>query len=163
MIIIYKKKKLICSWYNYSLSKLPTISYVIQILICTYIFSKATIMNACTNTRTYLSVSLSFPPKEEHRQCRVCLPAWSRPFLTHNMDLFFLLHILYSVWLLTTDIIVLCMFHHTNNQIKYCIVRGYLHGWCLCLGYMCVRRQYYIYGESDLLWMNIVFHVTVLL
>ena len=54
----------------------------------TYIFSKATIMNACTNTRTYLSVSLSFPPKEKHRQCRVCLPAWSRPFLTHNMDLF---------------------------------------------------------------------------
>ena len=129
----------------------------------TYIFSKATIMNACTNTRTYLSVSLSFPPKEKHRQRRVCLPAWSRPFLTQNMNLFFLLHILYSVWLLTTDIIVLCMFHHTYNQIKYCIVRGYLHGWCLCLRYMCVRRQYYIYGESDLLWMNIVFHVTVLL
>ena len=38
----------------------------------TYIFSKATIMNACTNTRTYLSVSLSFPPKEKHRQRRVC-------------------------------------------------------------------------------------------
>ena len=120
--------------------------------------------NECLQQHTNLPVCLSFFSTIGRTQTASCvLPAWSRPFLTHNMDLFFLLHILYSVWLLTTDIIVLCMFHHTYNQIKYCIVRGYLHGWCLCLRYMCVRRQYYIYGESDLLWMNIVFHVTVLL
>ena len=120
--------------------------------------------NECLQQHMNLPVCLAFFSTIGRTQTASCvLPAWSRPFLTHNMDLFFLLHILYSVWLLTTDIIVLCMFHHTYNQIKCCIVRGYLHGWCLCLRYMCVRRQYYIYGESDLLWMNIVFHVTVLL
>jgi len=120
--------------------------------------------NECLHQHANLPVRLSFFSTIGRTQTASCvLPAWSRPFLTQNMNLFFLLHILYSVWLLTTDIIVLCMFHHTCNQIKYCIVRGYLHGWCLCLRYMCVRRQYYIYGESDLLWMNIVFHVTALL
>ena len=85
--------------------------------------------NECLQQHTNLPVCLSFFSTKGKTQTASCvLPAWSRPFLTHNMDLFFLLHILYSVWLLTTDIIVLCMFHHTYNQIKYCIVRGYLHG-----------------------------------
>lgn len=54
----------------------------------------------------------------------------------------------YSVRLLTTDI-VLCMFHHTCNQIKYCTVRAYLHGWCLCLG-LCVCDGIITYTESHI-------------
>ena len=119
-------------------------------------------MLAPTHEPTCLSLFLFHQRKNtDSVVCAACLVQT----VSHAQhESFFLLHVLYSVRLLiTTDIFVLCMFHHTCNQIKYCIVRGYLHGWCLCLRYMCVRRQYYIYGESDLLWMNIVFHVTALL
>ena len=106
--------------------------------------------NECLQQHMNLPVCLAFFSTIGRTQTASCvLPAWSRPFLTHNMDRFFLLHILYSVWLLTTDIIVLCMFHHTYNQIKCCIVRGYLHGWCLCQG-ICVCDGSITYMESQI-------------
>ena len=81
---------------------------------------------ACTNTRTCLSLFLSFHQRKKNTDSVVCacLPAWSRPFLSQHESFFLLLaHIIsYSARLLPHNTDILWMKALVSNHMPLLLI-----------------------------------------